>query len=461
MAAETLIPTSETKRKKETMMSATANTAQPTTPEQTALKSDEREMSLEQETNPWEAQAFRFDLAASKLNLDPGVWKVLRYPQREIIVHIPVAMDDGSIEVFTGYRVQHSISRGPAKGGIRYSPDVSLDEVRALASWMTWKCAVVNIPFGGAKGGVICDPKNMSQGELERMTRRYTAELLEFIGPEKDVPAPDMGTDEQTMAWIMDTYSMHMRQTVTSVVTGKPVSIGGSRGRREATGRGISVVCDSALKYLNMPVAGCRVIVQGFGNVGSNAAKLLHEKGYTIIGITECDGALYNPDGIDVPSLTSHRKRAGTINGFDGAEAGDKDAMLTRECEILIPAATENVITSRNAAELKCRILCEGANGPTTVVADDVLATKGVFVIPDILANAGGVTTSYFEWVQDRMGYFWTEKEVNDRLDTIMTASFDDVVAYATAHSVNNRIAAYMLAIDRVAYTTKQRGIYA
>ncbi len=448
---EPLIPTIEKHYQKGTTMSAMNAPAQPAS----------TTMTLEQETNPWEAQAARFDIAAKKLNLDPGIWKVLRYPQREIIVHIPVAMDDGSIEVFTGYRVQHSISRGPAKGGIRYSPDVSLDEVRALASWMTWKCAVVNIPFGGAKGGVICDPKHMSQGELERLTRRYTAELIEFLGPEKDVPAPDMGTDEQTMAWIMDTYSMHMRQTVTSVVTGKPVSIGGSRGRREATGRGISVVCDSALKYFNLPVEGCRVIIQGFGNVGSNAAKLLYEKGYTIIGITEFDGALYNPNGLDIPSLTSHRKRAGTINGFSGAEAVDKDELITRECEILIPAATENVITSRNAAQLKCRILCEGANGPTTVVADEILARKGIFVIPDILANAGGVTTSYFEWVQDRMGYFWTEAEVNSRLDTIMSASFDDVVHYATTHSVNNRIAAYMLAIDRVAYTTKQRGIYA
>jgi glutamate dehydrogenase (NAD(P)+) len=418
-------------------------------------------LTLEQETNPWEAQAARFDFAAKKLNLDKGIWKVLRYPTREIIVHIPVSMDDGSIEVFTGYRVQHSIARGPAKGGIRYAPDVSLDEVRALASWMTWKCAVVNIPFGGAKGGVICDPKKMSQGELERMTRRYTAELVEFIGPEKDVPAPDMGTDEQTMAWIMDTYSMHTRQTVTAVVTGKPVNIGGSRGRREATGRGISVVCDSALKHLNLPVEGCRVIVQGFGNVGSNAAKLLYEKGYTITGIAEWDGGLYNAKGIDIPSLLSHHKRAGTIIGFAEAEAADPAELLTRPCEILIPAATENVITSRNAAQLNCRILCEGANGPTTVVADEILADKKVFVIPDILANAGGVTTSYFEWVQDRMGYFWTETEVNQRLDAIMIDSFNDVVHYATAHAVNNRIAAYMLAIDRVAYTTKQRGIYA
>jgi glutamate dehydrogenase (NAD(P)+) len=443
-ATESLVPVMEKKGNCMSLMNGPLNT-----------------LTLEQETNPWEAQAARFDFAAKKLNLDQGIWKVLRYPAREIIVHIPVAMDDGSIEVFTGYRVQHSIARGPAKGGIRYSPDVSLDEVRALASWMTWKCAVVNIPFGGAKGGVICDPKKMSQGELERLTRRYTAELVEFIGPEKDVPAPDMGTDEQTMAWIMDTYSMHMRQTVTAVVTGKPVNIGGSRGRRESTGRGISVVCDSALKHLNLPVAGCRVIIQGFGNVGSNAAKLLHEKGYTILGIAEWDGALYNAKGLDIPSLISHHKRTGSITGFAEGEAVDRAELITRECEILIPAATENVITSQNAAQLNCRILCEGANGPTTVVADAILSEKGVFVIPDILANAGGVTTSYFEWVQDRMGYFWTEAEVNQRLDAIMVDSFNDVVHYATAHSVNNRIAAYMLAIDRVAYTTKQRGIYA
>ncbi len=416
---------------------------------------------LDQETNPWEAQAARFDFAARKLNLDQGIWKVLRYPTRELIVHIPVSMDDGSVEVFTGYRVQHSMARGPGKGGIRYSPDVTLDEVRALASWMTWKCAVVNIPFGGAKGGIICDPKKMSTGELERMTRRYTAELVEFIGPEKDVPAPDMGTDEQTMAWIMDTFSMHMRQTVTSVVTGKPVNIGGSRGRREATGRGISVVCDAALKHLNLRVEGCRVIIQGFGNVGSNAAKLLAEKGYTITGIAEYDGGLYNERGIDIPNLLSHRQRTGSIVGFAGAEPAEPHELLTRSCEILIPAATENVITSRNAADLRCRILCEGANGPTTVRADEILAETGVFVIPDILANAGGVTASYFEWVQDRMGYFWTETEVNQRLERIMADSFEDVIAYSTSHEVDNRIAAYMLAIDRVAYTTKQRGMYA
>ncbi len=447
MAGESLIPALE-KRKLDMAVS-------------TPVLTLEEETAFILEKNPWEAQAARFDLAASKLKLDDGIWKVLRYPTREIIVHIPVQMDNGTIEVFTGYRVQHSMARGPAKGGIRYAPDVSLDEVRALASWMTWKCAVVNIPFGGAKGGVICDPKSMSDGELERMTRRFTAELIEFIGPEKDIPAPDMNTNEQTMAWIMDTYSMHMRQTVTAVVTGKPVNIGGSRGRKEATGRGVSVCCDEALKYLGMTIEGCRVIIQGFGNVGSNAANILYRKGYTIIGIAEHDGGLHNEDGIDIPALIRHRAETGTINGFAKAESYDKAELLTRECEILIPAATENVITSQNAASLRCRILCEGANGPTTINADAILETKNVFVIPDILANAGGVTASYFEWVQDRMGYFWTEVEVNQRLDAIMTESFKDVVGYGVQHQVNNRIAAYMLAIDRVAYTTKQRGMYA
>jgi glutamate dehydrogenase (NAD(P)+) len=418
-------------------------------------------ITLEQEINPWEAQAARFDFAARKLNLDEGLWRVLRHPSREIIVHFPVNMDDGRIEMFTGFRVLHSQARGPGKGGIRYAPDVTLDEVRALASWMTWKCAVVNIPFGGAKGGVICDPKRMSMGELERMTRRYTAEIIEFIGPEKDVPAPDMGTNEQTMAWIMDTYSMHMRQTVTSVVTGKPVNIGGSRGRLEATGRGVRVMCDEALKSLQMPVDGCRVIIQGFGNVGSNAANLMREKGYKIIGIAEYDGGLYNPHGIDICSLLEHRQRNGTVLGFKGAEAADSHELLTTECEILIPAATENVITSRNADRIKARIICEGANGPTTAVADEILADKRVFVIPDILANSGGVTASYFEWVQDRQGYFWKESVVNEQLEGILAESFDDVVRYSDAHGVNNRIAAYMLAIDRVAFTIKQRGIYA
>jgi len=418
-------------------------------------------ITLEQEINPWEAQAARFDYAARKLDLDEGIWKVLRYPSREIIVHIPVMMDDGHIEVFTGFRVQHSVARGPGKGGIRFAPDVTLDEVRALASWMTWKCAVVNIPFGGAKGGIVCDPKNMSQGELERMTRRYTSDIIEFIGPEKDVPAPDVNTNDQTMAWIMDTYSMHMRQTVTAVVTGKPLSIGGSRGRLEATGRGIATVCDEALIHLNMRQEGCRVIIQGFGNVGSNAARLMALRGYKIIGVGEQDGGLHNPNGIDIGALLDYRERNRTVLGFKGAEAVDSDQLLLNECEILIPAATENVITSRNADRIKARIICEGANGPTTAVADEILADKKVFIIPDILANAGGVTASYFEWVQDRQGYFWNEATVNERLEAILRESFDDVVRYAEAHNVNNRIASYMLAIDRVASTIKQRGFYA
>ncbi len=416
---------------------------------------------VDKESNPWESQRARFDLAAQKLNLDEGLWRVLRYPNRELTVYIPVQMDDGHLEVFTGFRVQHSIARGPAKGGIRYSPDVTLDEIRALASWMTWKCAVVNIPFGGAKGGVICDPHKMSMGELERMTRRYTAELVEFIGPEKDVPAPDVNTNEQVMAWMMDTYSMHMRQTVTAVVTGKPINIGGSRGRREATGRGVMIVCDEAIKKLGLSREGSRVIVQGFGNVGSNAALLMYEAGYKVIGIAEVGGGLYNKNGIDLRALSEYRQKNGTIHRFPGAESYDPAELLTAECEILIPAATENVITTRNVDRVKCRILAEGANGPTTSAADDVLAEKKVFVIPDILANAGGVTTSYFEWVQDRQGYFWKESVVNEQLDTIMKSSFEDVVRYAETHQVNNRIAAYMLAIDRVAYTIRQRGIYA
>ena len=418
-------------------------------------------VSLEQEINPWEAQSARFDFAARKLNLDEGLWKVLRYPNRELIVHIPVMMDNGKLEVFTGFRVQHSIARGPAKGGVRYSPDVTLDEVRALASWMTWKCAVVNIPFGGAKGGIICNPHKMSQGELERMTRRYTAELVEFIGPEKDIPAPDMNTNEQVMAWMMDTFSMHARQTVTAVVTGKPINIGGSRGRLEATGRGIMIVCDQAIKKLGLNREETRVIVQGFGNVGSNAARLMAQAGYKIIGVIEVDGAISNSNGIDVEALSSYRERTGRISGFPDADAADPAELMLRECEILIPAATENQITSQNADRVKCRILAEGANGPTTAAADDILAEKKVFVIPDILCNAGGVTTSYFEWVQDRQGYFWKESVVNEQLEDIMVNAFNDVVHYAEMHNVNNRIAAYMLTIDRVAYTIRQRGIYA
>ena len=417
--------------------------------------------TVEQESNPWEQQAARFNLAAEKLKLDEGLWRVLRQPNREIIVHIPVNMDNGQLEVFTGYRVQHSIARGPAKGGVRYAPDVTLDEVRALASWMTWKCAVVNIPFGGAKGGIVCDPKQMSRGELERLTRRYTSELIEFIGPEKDVPAPDVNTNEQTMAWMMDTYSMHMRQTVTAVVTGKPLNMGGSRGRREATGRGVMIICDESIKKLKMPRESTRVIIQGFGNVGSNAALLMHQSGYKVVGIGEWDGGLYNPKGIDIQALWDYRQKEGHIHGFKGAERANTEDLLVTDCEILIPAATESVITSANADDVKAKILVEGANGPTTAAADDILADKHVFVMPDILANAGGVTASYFEWVQDRQGYFWKESVVNEQLQHIMVSSFEDVVRYAETHHVNNRIAAYMLAIDRVAYTIKVRGIYA
>src|ERR1041384_758741 len=339
---------------------------------------------LDQETNPWTTAALRFDEDAARLQLDDGTCKVLKSATKEITVHIPVQLDDGRIEVFTGYRVQHSIARGPGKGGIRYAPDVSLDEVRALASWMTWKCAVVNIPFGGAKGGIICDPHKMSQGELERMTRRYTAELVEFIGPEKDVPAPDVNTNEQTMAWIMDTFSMHMRQTVTAVVTGKPINIGGSRGRREATGRGIMIMCDEAVKKLGLARESSRVIVQGFGNVGSNAALLMAEAGYQVIGIIEVEGGLYNAHGIDVDALWEYRQRNRSITGFKDAEAVDPAELMVTDCEILIPAATENQITSRNADRIKCRILAEGANGPTTAAADEILAAKKVFVIPAI-----------------------------------------------------------------------------
>ncbi len=414
-----------------------------------------------EEGNAWQAQIARCALAAKKLNLAEGLWKILREPSREVIVHIPVLMDDRTLESFTGFRVQHSTDRGPGKGGIRYGPNVTLDETRALASWMTWKCAVVNIPFGGAAGGVICDPDQMSRGERERLTRRYTAELVEFIGPEKDVLGPDVNTDEQVMAWIMDTYSMHVRHTVTAVVTGKPLELGGSQGRYEATGRGLMIVCDETLKQLGMNRDQTRVIIQGFGNVGSNAARLMHRRGYKIVGVSKSTGGLHNRNGIDVDALWTYYEHHRTFAGFTGAEEADPAELLLGECEILIPAATENQITSRNADKVKALILCEGANGPTTAQADDILRDKRVFVIPDILANSGGVTVSYFEWVQDRQGYFWLESVVNDQLEHIMRTSFSEVLRCAEAHKVDNRIAAYMVAIDRVAYTLRQRGIYA
>jgi glutamate dehydrogenase (NAD(P)+) len=414
-----------------------------------------------EEVNPWEAQVVRSDLAARKLKLDDGLWNILREPSREIIVHIPVQLDDGRLETFTGFRVQHSIDRGPAKGGLRYSPNVTLDETRALASWMTWKCAVVNIPFGGAAGGVICDRDKMSNRELERLTRRYTAGLMELLGPEKDVLGPDLNTDEQIMAWIMDTYSMHVRHTETAVVTGKPLGLGGSHGRIEATGRGLMTVCDEALKRLDRDREQTRVVIQGFGNVGSNAARLMHRRGYKIVGVSTSKSGVYNRNGIDVEVLSRYHQDHRTLAGFPGADESNSEELLVADCDILIPAAVENQITTRNADRVKAKILCEGANGPTTAEADDILTDKRVFVIPDILANSGGVTVSYFEWVQDRQGYFWSEAMVNDHLEHTLRTSFAEVLHYAASHNVSNRIAAYMLAIDRVAYTLRQRGIYA
>ena len=414
-----------------------------------------------EEINTWEAQIARSDVAAQKLKLNEGLWKILREPSREVIVHIPVQLDDGRLEVFTGFRVQHSIDRGPAKGGIRYTPDVTLDETRALASWMTWKCAVVDIPFGGAAGGVICDPDKLSKRELERLTRRYTAELMELLGPEKDVPGPDINTDGQIMAWIMDTYSMHVRHTVNAVVTGKPLELGGSHGRIEATGRGLMIVCDEAAKKLGMSPDQTRVVIQGFGNVGSNAARLMRRRGYKIVGVSTSKSGLCNKNGIDIDALSQYYQHNRTLSGFPGSEETNSAELLVTDCDILIPAALENQITTRNAGRVKAKVLCEGANGPTTAEADEILVDKGVFVIPDILANSGGVTVSYFEWVQDRQGYFWTEAVVNDYLQHTMRTAFAEVLKYAETHGVSNRIAAYMLAIDRVAFTLRQRGIYA
>lgn len=413
------------------------------------------------EENPFESMMSRFDRAAQILKLDPDLYAVMRVPNRELKVYIPTRMDSGRMQVFEGYRVQHNFARGPAKGGIRYSPDVTLDEVRALAAWMTWKCAVVNVPFGGAKGGIICDPQQMSLGELERMTRRYAAELVEFIGPEKDVPAPDMNTNEQTMAWIMDTFSMHARHTVTAVVTGKPVALGGSAGRREATGRGILFVINEAVKRFQMTPANTRVVVQGSGNVGGIGAELLHKDGYKVVAISDVHGGIYNPNGIDIPNALKYLRTTRSFEGYEGVETVSNQELLELDCDVLVPAATENQITSQNADQIKCKVLAEGANGPTTAAADEILHEKGVFVIPDILANAGGVTVSYFEWVQDRMGYFWREDVVNQRLQDTMVASFNDLCRYADAHSVDTRTAAYMLAIDRVAYDTRIRGFYA
>ena len=411
--------------------------------------------------SPFEEMMSRFDLAAQKLGLDPGLYKVLREPVRETKVSIPIAMDDGRIEVFVGYRVLHNIARGPGKGGIRFDKNVTLDEVRALAAWMTWKCAVVNIPFGGAKGGVICDPQSLSRAELERITRRYTAELMDQFGPEKDVPAPDMGTNPQTMAWVMDTYSMHARHTVTAVVTGKPLSLGGSRGRVEATGRGLMLIAREAAPLRGLKLPGSRIVVQGFGNVGSIAARMCHEAGAKIVAVSDIQGGIHAPGGLDIPALLAHYEKNRTLAGFAGTSPVSNEALLELECDILIPAANENQIRQKNAGNIKAKIIVEGANGPTTQRADEILNSKGILVVPDILANAGGVTVSYFEWVQDRAGFFWRESEVNERLEDIMVQSFKDVAGMAEKYGVSHRIAAYMLGISRVAHDTMVRGLYA
>jgi len=413
------------------------------------------------EENPFEAMMSRFDRAAELLDLEPGIYKILRHAEKEIKISIPVMMDNGDVEVYTGYRVLYNTSRGPAKGGIRFDLNVTQDEVKALAAWMTWKCAVVNLPFGGAKGGVICDPLKMSVGELERLTRRYTAGIINTLGPDSDVPAPDVNTNERVMAWVMDTYSMHVRHTVTAVVTGKPVEMGGSLGRREATGRGCMFVTREALRHLGMPIAGATVAVQGFGNVGSVAADLLSKQGCKIVAIGDRTGGYHNRQGLDVAKAIEHVRAHKTLEGFAGGDSITNDELLTLDVDVLLPAALENVITSKNAARIRARVICEGANGPTTAGADSILEEKGVFVIPDILANAGGVTVSYFEWVQDRGGYFWTEDTVNSRLEDIMTNSFQAVLDLSRQHKVNMRTAAYMLSISRVATVHKLRGIYA
>lgn len=413
------------------------------------------------EENPFEAMMERFDRAAELLELEPGIYAVLRHPEKQIITSVPVMMDNGEVEVFQGIRVLYNTSRGPAKGGIRFDAAVTLDEVTALAAWMTWKCAVVDIPFGGAKGGVVCDPYRLSTGELERLTRRYTASILDVLGPDSDVPAPDVNTNERVMAWIMDTYSMHKHHTVTSVVTGKPVQMGGSQGRREATGRGVKIVVREALRELGIPIHGTTVAVQGFGNVGSVAARLLEEEGLTVVAISDMTGGVYNPNGIYTSQALEWIGENKFLEGFPHGEAISNEELLELNVDVLVPAALENVITRRNAPNIQAKIVAEGANGPTTAPADEILEENGVFVIPDILANAGGVTVSYFEWVQNREGYFWSEELVKKRLREVMIRSFQGVLEYARQHDVNLRTAAYMLAIDRVAAVHRMRGIYA
>ncbi len=402
-----------------------------------------------------------FDGAARILNLDPGIWRILTHPKRQIVVSCPVQMDNGEIEVFTGYRVQYNVTLGPAKGGIRYHPEVSLDEVTALAAWMTWKCAVAHIPFGGGKGGIVCDPTRMSPRELEALTRRYVAEIIDAIGPEKDVPAPDVNTNDQIMAWVMDTYSMHVGHTETAVVTGKPVEMGGSLGRREATGRGVMIVTREAARHRHLTIEGATIAIQGFGNVGSVSAELLAAIGAKVVAVTDWKGGVYNPAGLDIPKLLQHARHNKTVDEFPDGEPLDNDSLWGLEVDILIPAALENQITIDNAPQIRAGIVVEGANGPTTPDAHRHLHERGVFVVPDILANSGGVTVSYFEWVQDRYGYFWELDEVNSRLEKKLCEAFDDVLQTSLRYEVDLRTAAYIVAISRVGTVTKLRGMYA
>jgi glutamate dehydrogenase (NAD(P)+) len=417
-------------------------------------------MAPREDLNPFRIAQIQFDMAAEYLKLDPGLRQILRTPKRVMEVALPVKMDNGQTKVFTGFRVQHNVSRGPAKGGLRYHPNVTLDEVKALAAWMTWKTATVNLPYGGAKGGVICDPKHMSKGELERMTRRYAAEIQPIIGPEIDIPAPDMYTDSQTMAWIMDTYSMTVGHASPGVVTGKPVSIGGSEGRSDATGRGVLFVVEEACKVKKINLRGASVAIQGFGNVGSAVARLFAEKKAKIVAISDSRGGVHNPRGIDPLRAMRYKERAGTVVGMPGASRISNDELLTLKCDILIPAALENVITLHNADQIKAKIVAEAGNGPTTPHADEILSRKGIFVIPDILANAGGVTVSYFEWAQDLQGFFWQVQEVNSKLEFVMRRAFNDVHDTMRKFHVYPRAAAYILAVGRVADATLVRGLF-
>jgi len=410
--------------------------------------------------NAWEVAQRQFDLAADRLNLDPGLRRVLRQPRRELTVHFPVKMDDGSVEVFTGYRIQHNLGRGPAKGGIRYHQDVSLDEVRALAMWMTWKCAVVGIPFGGGKGGVIVDPKKLSMKELEALTRRFTTEIEVLIGPERDIPAPDVNTNAQVMAWMMDTYSMHQGYTVPGVVTGKPISLGGSEGRTEATARGTVFCIAEAADHLGIDLRKATVAIQGFGNAGSIAARLIAEEGATVVAVSDSTGGIHAPDGLDIPRVIKWKKEHGTVQGFPGAQDVSNAEVLEVDCDILIPAALESQITSRNAGKIKAKIVAEAANGPTTPDADIELFRRGVFMIPDILCNSGGVTVSYFEWVQDLNRDHWNETVVNEKLKEMMTRAFAETLTIAERERCDMRTAAYLLAVQRVADATSLRGLY-